>query len=171
MVRIESIEQFGAQISRTKPNSVHPHINKNKNESMNNANPAAQRTILIVEDDAAVRDLAITMFEAEGYTVLTANNAVEGLDTFKSHPEIGLVFTDVIMPGGVTGVEMTKQILEIRPSALILLASGYQEKGAALIDSTYNMENIAYVDKPYDIDEVPQIVANLFDNAEANQTE
>ncbi|NKB33865.1 MAG: response regulator [Pseudomonadales bacterium] len=127
-----------------------------------------QRTILIVEDDAEVRDLAVTMFESEGYTVLTAENAVIGLETFKSNPEIDLVFTDVIMPGGVTGVEMTKRILELRPDALVLLASGYQDKGAALIDSTYNMDNIAYVDKPYDVDEIPGIVASMFDNAEAS---
>jgi len=166
VVKIERIEQYAAQISQQQIDTTCLRKNNNNKQPMTTTNPANDRTILIVEDDAAVRDLAITMFEEEGYTVLSADNALDGLETFKAHPEIDLIFTDAIMPGGVTGVEMTKRILEIRPSALVLLASGYQDKGAALIDSTYNMDNIAFVDKPYDIEEVPQIVATMFDNAE-----
>ena len=128
-----------------------------------------QHTILIVEDNDEVRDLAVTLFESKGFTVLTAADALTGLEIYKSHPEIDLVFTDVIMPGGVTGVELAKNILEIKPGAPIILASGYQDKGAALIDSTYNMENVVYVDKPYDIDEIPDIVSNLLEDAESDE--
>mgnify|MGYP003996293607 CR=1 FL=1 len=129
-----------------------------------------QHTILIVEDNAEERDLAVILFESEGYKVLTASDALAGLETYRAHPEIDLVFTDVIMPGGVTGVEMAKYILEIKPGAPIILASGYQDKGAALVDSTYNMENVVYVDKPYDIDEIPGIVSTLLEKAESSDS-
>jgi len=118
-------------------------------------------TILIVEDDDAVRDLAVEMFSSEGFSVLEALNAKSGMEQFKEHPEIDLVFSDLILPGGVTGIEMTKQILEERPGIPIILVTGYQDKGAAIAANTESMANIAYVPKPYDIEEIPEMVKRM----------
>ncbi len=68
-------------------------------------------TILVVEDNDGVRELAVTMLTTSGYRVLEAIDAASGLAMFRQHPEINLVFTDVIMPGGMSGIEMAKQIL------------------------------------------------------------
>ena len=51
------------------------------------------------------------MLTTSGYRVLEAIDAASGLAMFRQHPEINLVFTDVIMPGGMSGIEMAKQIL------------------------------------------------------------
>lgn len=118
-------------------------------------------TILIVEDDDAVRDLAVEMFTSEGFNVLEALCAKSAMELFEMHPEIDLVFSDLILPGGVTGIELTKQILEERPRTPIILATGYQDKGEAIAANTVSMENIAYVPKPYDIEAIPEMVRTM----------
>ncbi len=111
-------------------------------------------TILIVEDDEGVLDLAINMFQFAGYSVLTAGSAAEGLARFQEHPEIDLVFSDLILPGGVTGIEMAKNILAEQPNTLFLMVTGYSDKGKALAKKTEQMPNMDCIAKPYDINEV-----------------
>lgn len=118
-------------------------------------------TILVVEDNDGVRDLAVEMLSHSGFKVLEANDATSGLAMFRTHPEIDLVFTDVIMPGGISGIEMAKQILAEQPDALILLATGYQEKGNALKERAAQSSNIVAVSKPYDVNEIPKLVATM----------
>ncbi len=111
-------------------------------------------TILVVEDDKGVLDLAVNMFEFAGYSVITAGSAAEGLECFQLHPEIDLVFSDLILPGGVTGIEMAKNILAEQPDTLFLMATGYSDKGKALATKTRQMPNMDCIAKPYDINEV-----------------
>lgn len=118
-------------------------------------------TILVVEDDEGVLDLAVNMFEFSGYTVLQAKDAAEGLACFQEHPEIDLVFSDLILPGGVTGIEMAKNILEERPGTLFLMATGYSEKGRALAAKTERLENMQCIAKPYDIHDVTAKVESM----------
>lgn len=115
-------------------------------------------TILIVEDDESVLELAVNMFEFTGYSVLTANNAASGIETFRNHPEIDLIFSDLILPGGVTGIEMAKTILNEKPGTLFLLVTGYSDKGKALLQKTQQMPNVEFIAKPYDIDAVTEKV-------------
>ena len=122
-------------------------------------------TILVVEDDVDVRDVAVEMFESNGYHVITASDAESGIAHYKSHPDIVLVFTDLILPGGVTGIEMTKQILKLNPNTVIILSTGYSEKGKAIRNSTFGMANIAYVAKPYDVEKIPKLVEALLDKS------
>ncbi len=122
-------------------------------------------TILVVEDNDGVRELAVTMLTTSGYRVLEAIDAASGLAMFRQHPEIDLIFTDVIMPGGISGIEMAKQILAEQADALILLATGYQEKAKALQERAAQSENIAAVSKPYDVNEIPKLVASMLAKA------
>ncbi len=115
-------------------------------------------TILIVEDDESVLEVAVNMFEFTGYTVLTANNAAGGIETFRTHPEIDLIFSDLILPGGATGIEMAKTILKEKPGTLFLLVTGYSDKGKALLQKTQLMPNVEFIAKPYDIDVVTEKV-------------
>jgi len=128
-----------------------------------------QATILVVEDHPGVRDIAVEMLKISGYRVLEAEDAASGFAKFMAHPEIDLVFTDVIMPGGTSGIEMAKDILHERPEALILLATGYQEKGVALKAHAAKSENVAAISKPYDVNEIPKLIATMLANAD-NQT-
>ena len=127
-------------------------------------------TIRVVEDNDGVRELAVTMLTTSGYRVLEAIDAASGLAMFRQHPEIDLIFTDVIMPGGISGIDMAKQILAEQADALILLATGYQEKAKALQERAAQSENIAAVSKPYDVNEIPKLVASMLART-SNRTE
>lgn len=68
------------------------------------------------------------------------------------------------MPGGISSIEMAKEILKIKPQALILLATGYEAKAEALKNTASKSENIVTVLKPYDINEVPDLIASMINS-------
>jgi signal transduction histidine kinase/CheY-like chemotaxis protein len=115
--------------------------------------------VLVVEDDLEVRKIAIGMLETTGFKVLSAIDAVSGLEQFISHPEITIVFSDIIMPGGMNGIEMAEQMLLARPEIPILLATGYADKASKerILENT----RVKIVAKPYDTDELPKLIAGM----------
>jgi len=115
--------------------------------------------ILVVEDDESVRDVASHMLQAVGFEVVTAHNGSSGLREYKTNPDIDLVFSDVIMPGGMTGVELAIKILELTPGLPILLATGYAEQ--ELKDKLSEHKSVLLVAKPYDTNELPDIINSL----------
>ena len=60
---------------------------------------------------------------------------------------------------------MTKRILKLNPDAVIILSTGYSEKGKAIKKSTFGMANIEYVAKPYDVEKIPKLVEQLLASA------
>ena len=81
--------------------------------------------ILLVEDDATVLALTLDVLTGVGYQVTTATNAAEALAVLQSEHEIDLLFTDVVMPGGVSGLSLARAARELRPSLRVLLTSGF----------------------------------------------
>ena len=124
-------------------------------------------TILVVEDNESVRDVAVQMLRRAGYKVIEAANGSLGLLKFEAHPEIDLVFSDVIMPGGLNGIEMAEQMLLLRADLPILLATGFTEK--RLRDKIENRSDIHCVAKPYDTNKLPQLIAGMLDTAIKNR--
>lgn len=91
-----------------------------------------QRHILVVDDDELVSEYLGALLEAESYDVMVLNEPVVALKYFQDHPDdFDLIVTDQVMPG-LTGVEITKEILELRPKLPILLITGYSEKSVLL---------------------------------------
>ena len=116
-------------------------------------------TILVVEDDENVRDVATMMLVDAGYMVITAETGPRGLEEFRKNPEIDLVFSDIIMPGGMTGIEMARKILDINARMPILLATGYTEK--MLKDRIEDMGNVMCIPKPYDTEKLPGMIDSM----------
>ncbi|WP_338763936.1 histidine kinase famiy protein [Massilia sp. METH4] len=85
-------------------------------------------TILLVEDNEDVRVLAQAMLEAHGYGIVPAASGEEALRVLDEHADIGLLFSDVIMPGGMTGLQLAEEASRRRPGLPILLATGYMEQ-------------------------------------------
>jgi PAS domain S-box-containing protein len=81
-------------------------------------------TILVVEDDPFVRGYAVASLEELGYRVLMAANGVEALTRLESESP-HLLFTDVVMPGGVNGWQLAERARQLRPELKVLLTSGY----------------------------------------------
>ena len=84
-------------------------------------------TVLIVEDDALVRQYVLTQVRSLGYTTLEAANATEALALIAAHPAIDLLFTDVIMPGAMNGRQLADEATQRRPALKTLFTSGYTE--------------------------------------------
>lgn len=118
-------------------------------------------SILIVEDNEGVMDLAVNIFEYAGFKVFTARDAAGGVERFRQNPEIDLIFSDLILPGGVTGIEMAKTILREKPGTLFLMVTGYSDKGKALRKKIQNMDNVEFLAKPYDVNEVAEKVKSM----------
>jgi two-component system CheB/CheR fusion protein len=87
----------------------------------------ARETILVVEDDNRVRQLTITRLKMIGYKVLEASDGPTALAILGRGDHVDLVFTDLIMPGGLSGREVASRAREIRPGVKVLLTSGYAE--------------------------------------------
>ena len=85
-------------------------------------------TILLVEDDEMVQEYARNQLNSMGYTVLSASNGPEALEILKGDQMIDLLFTDVIMPGGMSGRDLAEAAHRIRPELKVLYTSGYNRK-------------------------------------------
>ena len=84
-------------------------------------------TILVVDDERIVREMARKSLERQGYRVLLADHGLEAIDVFKRHPgDIALVFLDLSMPG-MGGAEVLPELRKIRPHAKVVVSSGYSE--------------------------------------------
>ncbi len=136
-------------------------VDETKDETpsvMDGARTTFSGTILIAEDNSAVREIAVSILEDAGFRVLEAEDGPGGLKAANEHPEIDLVFSDVIMPGGMTGPEMIDQIRKLSPGIPVLFASGYAEDALMKLDS---LENADFVSKPYDVEKLPSRIAEL----------
>ena len=89
--------------------------------------PGGSGTVLLVEDDGVVRELARRVLEKSGYSVLCASTAREALLAAEGSAVLDLVITDVVMPGGMNGVQMGERLSRSRPDLKVLYMSGYTD--------------------------------------------
>ncbi len=82
-------------------------------------------TVLVVEDDAEVRDITAKTLKALGCKVVEAENARSALRALENRDDIELVFTDVVMPGGMDGIGLAEEVERLHPAIKVLLTSGY----------------------------------------------
>jgi PAS domain S-box-containing protein len=87
--------------------------------------PRGHETILVAEDDPFVRSSVILRIESLGYTVISAVNGNDALSKLKANPAVDMLFTDVVMPGGMSGWELADKVREIRPGLPVVFSSGY----------------------------------------------
>ena len=81
--------------------------------------------VLVVEDNEQVRDLTIRRLGALGYQVLVAENGPAAMKLLETRSDIDLVFSDVVMPGGISGFDIARWVREHRPNVRTLLTSGF----------------------------------------------
>jgi len=117
--------------------------------------------ILVVEDDATVLALTLDVLTGLGYQVVSATNANEALETIRSDTEIDLLFTDVVMPGGVNGLTLARSAREIRPGLRVLLTSGFVGEGRIIEGREFPL-----LDKPYEAAVLSSTLRKLLDRPE-----
>lgn len=96
---------------------------------------SGNETVLVVEDQVDVGDYAETVLAEFGYTVLRADNASEALDLLDGAGKIDLLFSDLIMPGGMNGVMLAREVKRRRPNMNVLLTTGYAESSIERVDA------------------------------------
>jgi signal transduction histidine kinase len=104
-------------------------------------------SILIVEDDALVREYVVTQISRFGYRTMAAGNAAEALALIDGAERFDLLFTDVIMPGGLNGRQLATEALKRRPELKVLYTSGYTEN--AIVHHGRLDAGVLLLPKPY----------------------
>jgi PAS domain S-box-containing protein len=109
--------------------------------------PRGAETILVVEDDPFVRGYAVATLEGLGYQVKVAANGPEAITRLSSEEHIDLLFTDIVMPGGMNGWELAQRAAELRPGINVLFTSGYALD--TLIANGRALQGVTILMKPY----------------------
>ena len=122
--------------------------------------PGGHETILCVEDDERVRRVATARLEGIGYRVIQAANGPEALAALLTDSKIALLFTDIVMPGGVRGDELARQARRVRPDLKVIFTSGYAEPS---IGGRELAADGSWLKKPYTARDLALRVRELLD--------
>jgi DNA-binding NtrC family response regulator len=122
-------------------------------------------TLLVVEDDAGVRLFAVTALERMGYDIRQAGTAATALQILDATPEIALLFTDIVLPGDMDGVQLAAEAQRRRPGLRVLFTSGYTEH--ALVGNGRIMEGVEVLTKPYHKSELARKLCLLLRSSES----
>src|SRR5882757_8077209 len=124
-------------------------------------------TILVVEDDVLVRDFVVAQLRGLGYTTIAAGDGREALSHVLSGAAFDLLFTDVIMPGGINGRELAEEVTRHRPRTRVLYTSGYT--GSAIIHHGRLDQWVLLLSKPYRKSELARMVRIALGDATDDQ--
>ncbi|PZM10035.1 hybrid sensor histidine kinase/response regulator [Rhizobium tubonense] len=129
-------------------------------EAPDAAIPSGSELILVVEDDLRVRRVAVARLRDAGYRVLEASNGTEALIVFAQNPDIALLFTDMVMPGGLAGDKLAEEFRRLKPDIKVLFTSGYASPQVA---GDRLSENEIWLKKPYTARELAIRLRELLD--------
>ncbi len=118
-------------------------------------------TILFVEDDEQVRRFVLGQLRSLGYTVLEASNGVEAMTILEREPKIDLLFTDIVMPGGIGGRQLADAACQLRPGLKVLFTSGYSAD--AIVHDGRLDSGVQLLAKPYLRGELAGRIRQVFD--------
>jgi CheY-like chemotaxis protein len=102
--------------------------------------------ILVVEDNDKVRAATVSRLESLGYAVLEAKTGSAAIPLLESGEPIALVFSDIVMPGGMSGYDVAERVRSMEPDMKVLLTSGYSDVPLA---ASKAVRNIKVLEKPY----------------------
>jgi CheY-like chemotaxis protein len=111
---------------------------------------------LLVDDEYAIRSLVGEMLRGLGHTVLEAEDARDALQQLQTNASIDYLFTDIIMPNGINGLELLQAARSIRPGLPALLASGYSRD--VLRHIAQLQDDVNFMQKPYTIDKLQALL-------------
>jgi PAS domain S-box-containing protein len=146
----------GAQVSSLAGDSGPDHVV--------NFGPRGQgETILVVEDEAGVRNFAAEVLEERGYKVLTAENGPAALKLFEHRSDIRLLFTDVVLSGPMNGRQLADEIQRRRPDTAVVFTTGYTRN--AIIHHGKLDDGINFIGKPFTASALAQKIQKVLRDA------
>jgi PAS domain S-box-containing protein len=129
--------------------------------------PSGTETVLVVEDDPFVRSYAAMRLQSLGYSVVAAVNGADALEKLRTHISIDVLFTDIVMPGGINGWELAERAQQVRPGLPVLLTSGYALE--TLVRHGQHRDGAVVLTKPYRKAELAQRLREVIGQAQALQ--
>jgi signal transduction histidine kinase/CheY-like chemotaxis protein len=140
------------------PASDHPAVPSEAPANRTPPQKASGGVLLFVEDDPLVKDAVQPALEAAGFQIRAARDGEEAIRFLESGEHIDFVFSDIVMPGSVNGIDLAELVQKRYPHIRVLLASGYSDRRVSL-------PNVRALSKPYDVAEV---ITALTDNRTLN---
>ena len=117
--------------------------------------------VLVVEDEERVRSLSVTLLDHLGYKIIAASSGQAALDLLDEHPHVDLLFTDVVLEGGMSGFQLAEKVRASHPDLKVLYASGYTE--TAIQQHARLNHDIDLVPKPFTLAELGKRVRMALD--------
>ena len=128
--------------------------------------PGGNETILVVEDEEALRELVSDILQRKGYTVLEAQSGDQAMEVWQSEKErIDLLLTDMMMPGGLSGRDVAERLLADRPELKVIYTSGYSID--TVTPEALGQDAMNFLQKPYDPETLAQMVRNILNGVPA----
>jgi CheY-like chemotaxis protein len=126
-----------------------------RNEETESSNDGADKRILVVEDDHAVRKNVVTMLSELGYAVEEVDNGADALALLKDGMEFDLVFSDIALPGAYDGRDLAQEIVEMNRNIKVLLTTGVPDHAK---DAELERVGIPILAKPYRYAELAKVI-------------
>jgi CheY-like chemotaxis protein len=149
--------------------TIRIYLPRSKIESMINEHvdnifeiPKGHESVLIVDDEIDLLELAEKLFTELGYKTHTAESGAQALDILKTNHDFDLIFSDVVMPGGVNGYDLAEKAIKFNPDIKVLLTSGFTSR--TLIKEGQEKFKNNLLSKPYRKSELAQRVRIILDN-------
>lgn len=162
-----TIEVFSTKNTGTTFNLYIPRSVRNENHANPEQKNSLKKTyegnesILIVDDEKELVTLATYFLSGLGYKIYQAYNANEALEILNNH-DIDLVFTDIIMPGELSGFDLLKKVIELDKNIKMLATSGYTKK---IKDTEFKGRgDYAFISKPYNKEDAAELIRNLLNS-------
>jgi signal transduction histidine kinase/CheY-like chemotaxis protein len=152
-IALSSTEGQGTRVDLWLPRSNLP-LSPQPVRSAQAEAPHANGRILFVEDDALVREAVAQGLEEAGFEVLVAANGERALAMIDAGLEVDAAFSDIVMPGKISGIDLAAILRERRPGLPVVLATGYT-------DQRVTVPGVQVLAKPYEIDQVADLLASL----------
>jgi PAS domain S-box-containing protein len=121
-----------------------------------------EETVLVLEDDDEVRSYSVEVLRELGYRVLEAHDGAAALRALDQDPRVNLLFTDVVLPGEMTGAQVAAQAKATRPSLKVLFTTGYPRN--ALIHHGRLEKGVHLITKPFSLNDLASKIRDILDN-------
>ena len=158
-IKVDSEQGAGTTFRLYMPRSKQVSSVPTSHTQQTEAPSGGSETILVVDDEEALRELLEESLQELGYRILTADNGLQALKILSEPPGVDLLMSDVIMPGGLNGYELAEQATINHPQLKVILASGYAE--SALAGSSKKHFSGSFLNKPYSLVELAQQVKTV----------
>jgi len=163
-VRIESVSGQGTKITLYLPRTTsQPDRNSDPEVARTDKPATKQEIVLVVEDDDEVRRTTVDTLVSLDYEVLQAADGPTAAEIIKMTPSIDIVFADIVMPGGMSGVQLVEVARQIKPDLKMLLASGYSSEMFSGEQQPDRLKDVQMLQKPYSRTDLAATLRKIID--------